>query len=76
MSKYRIIFERNHPSNAHMSQIDTVYDYEHNPDGYACINVDDEVLCYLKLRHITWLHKFAPGDEMLPIMPTYVCHYE
>ena len=57
----RIIFERAHPSNTYLYQLAKVYDYEHNPDGYACIDVDDETLLYLTLRHVTWKHTFAPG---------------
>jgi hypothetical protein len=72
----RIIFERNHPSNAHLYQLAKVYDYEHNSEDYACIDVDEETLIYLRLRHVTWKYKFSYGSEMLPIMPTYVCHYE
>ena len=77
MSMNRIIFERNHPSSAYLYQIAEVYDYEHNASDYACINVDDEMMCYIRLRHpVTWAHTFTPDFEMLPIMPTYVCHYE
>ena len=71
----RIIFERDHPSNAHLYQLDDVYDYEHNAEKYACINVDNETLLYLKLRHVIWKHTFADGSNILPVMTTYVCHY-
>lgn len=71
----RIIFARNHPTNQHLYSIGKVYDYPYNADDYACVNVDEEALCYLKLRHVVWEHTFTDNADPMRNMRTYVCHY-
>lgn len=72
----RIIFERNHPTNVELYTLGKIYDYPHNPGDYACVDVDTETLCYLKLKSFVWEHTLSDKKKAMPDMPTYVYHYE
>lgn len=46
----RIIIERKSPYYKTLCEFHTPYDYPFNAIQYACVDVDDEDLCMLKLR--------------------------